>query len=339
MWQALEHQQQTTSTSVKDDKRIIDEIKRLSANKPMIKQYDEAQEALRGVKEHHNELYTQLKAKNAELNASKEEEEKWRAQMDAAKAKEDAKKSDLPALYKERDELRKEMNAIREEVRKIRDEFNEQRKEWIAYTKAVREQKQREWEARNAAREAEREAWKKAREEEEAKRDPWEEEKYICEQLIAYVEKYLPKKEAVSEVKKEVSADSVPKGAKIIKRDDDDDYFAALRSKKGKKKGGAGAAPVKPKSMKLSHAPEALASFAKLGFSAPATTEDCPALHADLLAKREWLKTAPPKEKKKPASAAAAPAADAGKKDKDAPPTADTALDIENMNSQADADK
>ena len=32
----------------------------------MIKQFDEAQESLRGVKEHHNELYTQLKAKNAE---------------------------------------------------------------------------------------------------------------------------------------------------------------------------------------------------------------------------------------------------------------------------------
>jgi hypothetical protein len=41
--QALEHQQQTTSTSVKEDKKIIEDIKRLSANKPMIKQFDEAQ--------------------------------------------------------------------------------------------------------------------------------------------------------------------------------------------------------------------------------------------------------------------------------------------------------
>ncbi|EOD31682.1 hypothetical protein EMIHUDRAFT_460679, partial [Emiliania huxleyi CCMP1516] len=106
---ALEMQQQTTSTSVKEDKKIIEDIKRLAANKPMIKQFDEAQESLRGVKEHHNELYTQLKAKNAELNSSKEEEEKWRAEMDAAKAKEDAKRSDLPALYKERDQLRKEI--------------------------------------------------------------------------------------------------------------------------------------------------------------------------------------------------------------------------------------
>eukprot|EP00962_Isochrysis_galbana_P000530 scaffold153_cov105-Isochrysis_galbana.AAC.6 len=301
------------------------------------------QEALRGVKEHHNELYTQLKAKNTELGLSKDEEEKWRAQMDAAKAKEDEKKSDLPALFKERDELRKEMNAIRDEVRKIRDDFNEQRKEFFAYSKALREQKQKEWEARNAARDAEREAWRKAKEEEEAQRDPWEEEKHLCEQLISYVEKHLPKKETVAEVKKELSAQDVPKGAKIVKRDDDDDYLTALRSKKGKKKGAgpgvAGGAPPKPKSVKLSHAVEALSSFAKLGFSAPPSTEDCPALYEELLAKREWLKTAPPKEKKKPAAPTAGAPADPPKKEKDAPPTTDTALEIEGMTSQADADK
>ena len=77
---------------------IIEDIKRLAANKPMIKQFDEAQESLRGVKEHHNELYTQLKAKNAELNSSKEEEEKWRAEMDAAKAKH-REESKLRAQY------------------------------------------------------------------------------------------------------------------------------------------------------------------------------------------------------------------------------------------------
>ena len=375
-------QQQTTSTSVKEDKKIIEDIKRLAANKPMIKQFDEAQESLRGVKEHHNELYTQLKAKNAELNSSKEEEEKWRAEMDAAKAKEDAKRSDLPALYKERDQLRKEIGEIRDEarrraphphprrasildrlllsslspgprpalapalaalgppspsprprprrrpslgphpvgppptavssstiaaraqVRRIRDEHNEQRKEWFAYTKAIREQKQKEWEARNAAREAEREAWRLAKEEEEAKRDPWEEEKYLCEQLISYVEKYLPKAAVEVEAKKEVSPEEAPKGTKVLKRDDDDDYLAALKSKKGKRKGGTAgpgggaAAPHKPKPTKLSHSVDSLASFAKLGFTAPASSDDCPALHTELLAKREWLKTAPPKKKK-----------------------------------------
>jgi len=301
---ALEMQQQTTSTSVKEDKKIIEDIKRLAANKPMIKQFDEAQESLRGVKEHHNELYTQLKAKNAELNSSKEEEEKWRAEMDAAKAKEDAKRSDLPALYKERDQLRKEIGEIRDEVRRIRDEHNEQRKEWFAYTKAIREQKQKEWEARNAAREAEREAWRLAKEEEEAKRDPWEEEKYLCEQLISYVEKYLPKAAVEVEAKKEVSPEEAPKGTKVLKRDDDDDYLAALKSKKGKRKGGTAgpgggaAAPHKPKPTKLSHSVDSLASFAKLGFTAPASSDDCPALHTELLAKREWLKTAPPKKKK-----------------------------------------
>ena len=67
----------------------MEQIKRLAANKPMIKQYDEAQESLKGVREHHNNLYTQLKAKNAELTALKEVEDKFREAMDAARAKAD----------------------------------------------------------------------------------------------------------------------------------------------------------------------------------------------------------------------------------------------------------
>ena len=66
---ALEHQQQTTSLSVKEDKKMMEDIKRLRSNIPLVKQYDEAQESLRGIKEHHNDLYTRLKAKAAELSA------------------------------------------------------------------------------------------------------------------------------------------------------------------------------------------------------------------------------------------------------------------------------
>ena len=83
--------QQTSSLTIKEDKQVMEQIKKLSANKPMIKQYDEAQESLKGVREHHNNLYTQLKAKNAELSALKEVEEKHRAEMDAARAKEDVR--------------------------------------------------------------------------------------------------------------------------------------------------------------------------------------------------------------------------------------------------------
>jgi uncharacterized coiled-coil DUF342 family protein len=88
---ALEHQQQTTSMAVKDEKKILEEIKKLSANKPMIRQYDEARESLKGVSEHNATLYAQLKAKAAELEVVKEQEDKYKAELDAAKAKEEAK--------------------------------------------------------------------------------------------------------------------------------------------------------------------------------------------------------------------------------------------------------
>ena len=159
---------------------------------------------------------------------------------------------------------------------------------------------------------------KKRRDEEEAKRDPWEEEKAICEQLISWVGRYLPKK--VEEEKKEDAPIDVPKGAKLHRGKgtndgEEEDPYAGLIKKKSKRKGGKdAAAPEKPKAMKIALGPEDFAIFEKLGFKAPSTTEDCPKLYDELLEKKEWLKTAPPKKKKPPPApppAAEAPAEEA----------------------------
>ena len=189
------HVRQTTSLSVKEDKKLMEEIKRLASNKPMLRQYDEAQESLRGVRYHHSTLYTQLRAKNADLAVTRSEEDRMRDSLEQVKAKEDAKKSDIPSLYKERDAIRKEIVDHRDVIRALRDDFNERRKEWQLYQKQQKEAKYREWAELKAKRQAEYEAQKRAYDEEEAKRDPWEEEKVICEQLIVFVEKYLPKRE------------------------------------------------------------------------------------------------------------------------------------------------
>jgi len=292
---ALEAHQQTSSLSIKEDKKVMEEIKRLSSNKPMIKQYDEAQESLKGVREHHNNLYTQLKAKNAELAALKEVEDKHREEMDGARAKEEAKRSDIPGLYKERDSIRQKISEHKQEIRRLRDEFNEQRSEYMTYQKAVREIKNREYAELKAKRQAEADAHRKLLEEEEAKRDPWEEEKEICEQLLSWVAKYLPKKE--EEKKEEQVIEGAYKGKSNL---DEEDPFASLKKTKSKRKGGGAkeGAPAKPKSMKISLGPADFAIFEKLGFKAPAETGECPALYEELLKKKEWLKTAPPKKKK-----------------------------------------
>jgi hypothetical protein len=203
----------------------------------------------------------------------------------------------------------------------MRDEFSEQRKEWFTYQKQMRDQKQRELLERKAARQAEISAWRKLLEEEEARRDPWEEEKLLCEQLISYVEKYLPIKivetavnaaeEAAAKVRAEIQA-----GGGRKKAHEDDEYLIALRSNKGKKKGGGGgksSTPPTPKTkvVKMTHAPESFESFGKLGFKPPLDTGECPQLYKALLEKREWLKTAPPKQKNRKFDPSATPSAEA----------------------------
>ena len=117
------------------------------------------------------------------------------------------------------------MHFSREAIKKLRDDFNEKRREWQNYQKLVRDLKQKEYKERQAARKKEYEEQKRLFEEEEAKRDPWEEEKIICEQLIEYVKKFLPKAEEAKEEKKEAI---IPEGAKVIKKGDiDDDLYGS----------------------------------------------------------------------------------------------------------------
>merc|ERR1712046_413879 len=104
--------------------------------------------------------------------------------------------------------------------------------------------------------------------------------------------------EAAAKVRAEIQA-----GGGRKKAHEDDEYLIALRSNKGKKKGGGGgksSTPPTPKTkvVKMTHAPESFESFGKLGFKA-------------LLEKREWLKTAPPKQKNRKFDPSATPSAEA----------------------------
>jgi len=297
----LEYKQSTTSLTVKEDKAIMEEIKKLSSGKPKIQSFKEAQDSLTGIREHHNTLYVSLKAKSNELTAAKEAEEKVKGTFDELRAKEDAKRPDMPKLFKERDELRKQMTEHRDALRKIQAEFNDERKAWFAFQKEDRDRKQKEYLEHKAAKQAEWDAWKKLQEEEEAKRDPWEDEKALCMQLIAWVEKQMPKKEeAVAEVKIEHLDGKKPYSKADL---DSEDPFAGLGAKKGKKKGKKGVPtaeilPTAGKSVKLKQTFEDLALWSKLDIEAPKEMSDMPIVMQALLDKQEWFKTAPPKPKK-----------------------------------------
>ena len=102
----------------------------------------------------------------------------------------------------------------------------------------------------------------------------------------------------------------MPDGAKVVKKLnlDVDDMYGGLIKKKSKRKGGGAGGPASaaggavvtsmPKAIKLKYSPEDFTIWEKLGFKPPLASDECPALHEQLLSKREWLKTAPPKQKK-----------------------------------------
>ena len=71
------------------------------------------------MRDHHNTLYNQLKAKNSDLSVVKEEEEKCKDALDADERR--GETGDIPTLFKERDSIRKEIAEHRDTMRKLRD--------------------------------------------------------------------------------------------------------------------------------------------------------------------------------------------------------------------------
>ena len=113
----------------------------------MTQQYDEVWESFKGVREHHNSLFTQLKANNAELAALKQAEATHRGEMDEACP-------NLKSLFKERDGIKSKLKEHRAAIKQLRDKFDEQRHAFKAYQKQAREIKSREWQEQKAARQA-----------------------------------------------------------------------------------------------------------------------------------------------------------------------------------------
>jgi uncharacterized coiled-coil DUF342 family protein len=234
----LKRQQETTTMTLNEEKRIIKEMEGLQASKRFISDIKSKDQAMENVKEQRKLVQQRITLKDKEID---EISAKLDAIMESIKGinDQDSKKRDsLNDLFKKRDSYKALIGDKLKQRDALRDENREKNNAWFNYQRALRAQKKIAYEEEKKQREEERAAHLAKLEEEELKKIPYEEEQALCEFLANYLEKtYLTSNddEPASTDKSEdtpVVKDDPFAGLKPVNKKVDDEFFGKGKSKK-----------------------------------------------------------------------------------------------------------
>lgn len=274
----LEHKMAHSSQSLQEEKKTLDDMKRLKASRSTVQQYNDRFEKLSSDDEGRNAIVQRLQQAETQLKSIKVEEEQLRSQLGEMRSKEAEQKSDIPALIQEREDCRAVINELYSKIKDIRADLKVKQDEYYERQREFRQQQQEEQAERRVHQQQEweeRQAERKARQAEMAG-EPFDKEVTLCEQLTSYLIKFKPAAQSKSTAAS--TADVGIPGMQIFKKKDVENAYAGLE-KKGKGKKGKGVAAAskaaegsQQEDKKLMHSLDMLGAFATLKVEVPLST-------------------------------------------------------------------
>ncbi|GKY94271.1 hypothetical protein MPSEU_000392900 [Mayamaea pseudoterrestris] len=292
----LKRQQETTTMSLNDEKRLIKEMEALQGSKRFVTDLKSKDQAMESVKEQRKAIQQRMAAKDKEID---EVSSKIDAVMAVIKEISDAdtkKRESLNELFKKRDGIKITIGETLKKRDSLRDEIRELNNVWYNYQRAVRAQKKAQYEAEKKVREEQHAAELAKLEEEEAKKIPYEEEQALCAFLADFLEKTYLAPSADEVVLNENKSDAVTPvnddpfaGLRPVNKKEEDDYFGKGKSKKKR---------VRDKKQDNVSGPFTLSvdtfeQFGLLNLDPPTSIDQVSSAVKELRAKKEWYSAQP----------------------------------------------
>lgn len=292
----LQRRQETTSMSLTEEKKLIQEINILMSSKDKVKDLKSKDASLDGVKKQRSVINENVKAKDKEIDAVSAEMDKVGAKIKTLSEKETDKRTVLDDLFKQRETFKKEISVVLKEKDDMRDEYREKNNAWWNSQRAVKAQKQIQYEEEKKQREDEKVAFLKKQEEEELKKIPYEEEQALCDYLADYLERtYLNGGSGSSKVtaKKEdvvaVKDDPFAGMAAMSKKTDGEEYFGKGKGKKKRQRAPKKTAAAGPFTLNV----DSFEQFGLVGLNPPTKLEMVENSVKELREKKDWYKDQP----------------------------------------------
>lgn len=290
----LQRQQETTSMTLNEEKKILKEMDALQGSKKFVADLKNKDGALDSVKEQRKSIFAELSAKDKEIDALSEKINEVMVTLKAMNEKDSGKRDAIQGLFKERDEFRKQMGLKLKEKDAIRDDFRAKNNAWFNFQRGIRAQKQLQYEEEKKSRDEEKAAYEAKKEEEEAKKIPYEAEQALCDFLADYLERtYLSKPEdadADKDEKKDVIAvkDDPFAGFKAHTKKEGEEFFGKGKGKKKRVR-----AAKKQESGPFTISVDTFEQFGLIKMSPPTAVDQVAKSVSDLREKKEWYKQQP----------------------------------------------
>ena len=302
----IEDQLSHETMSLKEEKVLVEKIKQLNKMKDSARAMAAKQAQITGTDGSRKAMQEKAKAKDVEINANKAEQQKLKNEIDKIRGvegggnnknkKENGKSGNsgggdnfnknVKALESERDGAYKQILKIRREMDDLRDDFKKKNNEWLKREKVFRAERDAEYASEKKASEERKKQWER-----ENAPEPFEAEISSCDQLVSFLQKFLPKSapaEPTSSSSKNGSAEDLTAklpGLKMVnKRDKDEEMDDLLsmtgtltKAKKNKVNAMKNAGPKPPKETdKVNLSLDAYGMFGKVGISAPLIVGEVP---------------------------------------------------------------
>ena len=302
----IEDQLSHETMSLKEEKVLVEKIKQLNKMKDSARAMAAKQAQITGTDGSRKAMQEKAKAKDVEINANKAEQQKLKNEIDKIRGvegggnnknkKENGKSGNsgggdnfnknVKALESERDGAYKQILKIRKEMDDLRDDFKKKNNEWLKREKVFRAERDAEYASEKKASEERKKQWER-----ENAPEPFEAEISSCDQLVSFLQKFLPKSapaEATSSSSKNGSAEDLTaklSGLKMVnKRDKDEEMDDLLsmtgtltKAKKNKVNAMKNAGPKPPKETdKVNLSLDACGMFGKVGICTPLIVGEVP---------------------------------------------------------------
>jgi uncharacterized coiled-coil DUF342 family protein len=273
----IEFKLHTESVSLKEEKKLIEEIKQLKKNRPKVTGMNHLQETLQERTPNMDNRAAGMEVK-AQIALCMERKKKIHEKLTELNESRKAQLGDLPQLIEKRDGISKQIGDKIKERNQLRDEFREEERNYREYQNELRQLRQKKAAEEREARQRE---WNQKRLEREAEKlddQPYVQEITLIEQTISFCKSLTQDKgDQQKEEAKEINHNN-PEGTMILlSKDKRDEEFFFAPTAKGKK-GKSNKAKDKGGSKPIKHNAETFKLFEKLKLDAPITTEEIPAL-------------------------------------------------------------
>jgi len=266
----------TESLTLHEEKKILEEIKQLKKNKPLVKQVSAKEQQVNEMAsvDSSSTMKDKLDTIKKEMDEHFNRKKGLSAQLDQLKEQRNEQTGDVKELYDERDKINNENRALKKELDELNEDFYQKQKAYRDYIREVREQKWQKQQAEIDERRKFKNLEDRKRRVEKLDEMPHQHEITLLEQTIKFCKTFQPKQDTTQEEKKAIAYDNPDTHVVLQSKGDREEefYWAPTASKKGKKakKANEGA------SKAIKHNAETFKLFTSLKMDCPVTTDDIP---------------------------------------------------------------